>query len=235
MAQKDPYLPRTDAGKLSFLVNFDDKLSTYAATFGIAAGTITSVTDDTAMFKYMVDMQEKFKTFKQDITAYKNLLSEGPGGGATGPVPIIPVLAAPPTLVRIAIFRRIRELVAQIKANSNYTENIGEDLGIVGDEQTVEINKLKPELKSDIVAGHPVIKWTKGHADALDIFVDRNDGAGFVFLATDSHPDYTDTTPLPQGVESAVWEYQAIYKINDEQVGKYSESIKVTVSKKAGN
>ena len=82
MAQKDPYLPRTDAGKLAFMKNFDDKLSTYAATFGIAAGTITSVTDDTAMFKYMLDMQEKFKTFKQDITAYKNLLSEGPGGGA---------------------------------------------------------------------------------------------------------------------------------------------------------
>jgi len=235
MPQKEYYLPKTDAERLSFIENFDDKLSTYAATFGIAAGTLTSVTDDRLMFKYILDMQEKFKTFKQDITAYKNLLSEGPGGGNAGPVPIIPTLAAPPTLIRRAIFRRIRELVTQIKANSAYTENIGEDLGIVGDEQTVEINKLQPELKSEIVAGHPVIKWTKGHADALDIFVDRNDGAGFVFLATDTSPDYTDTTPLPQGVESAVWEYQAIYKINDDQVGKYSESIKVTVSKKAGN
>ena len=235
MAQKDPYLPRTDAGKLLFMENFDDKLSTYAVTFSIDAATITSVTNDRLMFKYMLDMQEKFKTFKQDITSYKNLLSEGPGGGLAGPVPIIPTLAAAPTLVRIAIFRRIRELVTQIKANSAYTENIGEDLGIVGDEQTVDINKLKPTLTSEIVTGHPVIKWTKGHAEALDIYVDRGDGAGFVFLATDSHPDYTDTSPLPQGVESAVWEYQAIYKISDEQVGKYSESIKVTVSKKAGN
>jgi len=232
---RNPYLPDSDTGKGAFLTNFDNKIGGYATTFGITPAELTSIHDDAVMFNYMLQMQEAYKTFKQDVTAYKNLLRDGPGGGTMGAVPVAPTLAVPPTSVRKDIFRRFGSYVTRIKGYGAYTEAIGEDLGIVGDEQTVDISKLKPELKSEIVAGHPVIKWTKGHADALDIFVDRNDGAGFVFLATDSHPDYTDTTPLPQGVESAVWEYQAIYKINDEQVGKYSESIKVTVSKKAGN
>ncbi len=231
------YMPTTDRGKADFLDNLAVKLPGHAATLGVDPGEITRIVEAAAMFNYVLDAQEAFKTFKQDLSAYKNMLRDGEGAGIP-PItafPVAPTLPVVPTLVKKGIFFSVREIVTRIKANSNYTTNIGEDLGIVGDEETVEINKLKPVLTSEMVTGHPVIKWTKGHADALDIYVDRNDGAGFVFLATDSQPDYTDTTPLPQGVDSAVWEYQAIYKIADEQVGKYSESIKVTMTKKAGN
>lgn len=233
---RKPYLPDTDQGKRDYLINFDNKLPTHAPILNITPAQLTEATNDAAMFAYVLNAQEAFKTFKQDLTAYKNFLRDGePGPPSLSPFPVAPVLGAVPTLVNKGIFGRNSRLVAHIKSEPAYTTAIGEDLGIVGDEETINVNQLKPVLTSEIVAGHPVIKWTKGHADALDIYVDRNDGVGFVFLATDSQPDYTDTTPLPQGVESAVWEYQAIYKIADEQVGKYSESIKVTVTKKAGN
>ena len=86
---------------------------------------------------------------------------------------------------------------------------------------------MKPILKTEMLGGHPVIKWTKGHADSLDIHVNRNDGAGFIFLATDTQPDYVDTTPLPAG--SASWDYKAIYSIADEIVGHFSDVVQVSV------
>ncbi len=176
-------------------------------------------------------MQEIYKTFKQDVTNYKNYIRDGvPGAPGQSPLPPAPVLPVAPALVNKGIFARIRRLVTQIKASNAYTEAIGEDLGIVGDEQTVNVHNLKPVLKSRMEDGHPIIIWTKGVADSVDIYVDRKDQAGFVFLATDSHPDYKDTFPLPAGVESAVWDYKAIYNIGDEHVGHLSDPIEVTVS-----
>jgi len=90
---------------------------------------------------------------------------------------------------------------------------------------------MKPVLKTRLELGHPVILWTKGHADSLDIYVNRNDGAGEVYLANDTQPDYTDTTPLPTGGASASWDYRAAYKIGDDQVGHFSDVVKVAVRK----
>jgi len=184
------------------------------------------------MFKYALQMQEAYKTFKQSISAYKNLMRDGDPDELLGALGTVPIIPAPPFNIYQGIFKRVRRLVAQIKAHQNYTIAIGEDLGIVGDEHVVDIHQLKPVLKSRLDAGHPVIIWKKGIAEALDIYVDRRDGKGFVFLATDNHPDYTDKHPMPKDVESIVWEYKAIYKIADKQVGKYSNSISVTVTRK---
>ena len=230
MARKKPYTPTTDAGKVIFLNNLSVKAPNHAVTLDISPATLTSLQNDAAMFSYTIAAQEAEKTYKQELSAYKNVLRDGPGGGPMPPFPVQPILAAPPTAVHKDIFRRVGKEVAQFKVHNNYEESIGEDLGIVGDEETINIHNLKPVLKSRLEDGHPVIIWQKGVADSIDIYVDRKDGAGFVFLAKDSYPDYTDTFPLPAGVESAVWDYRAIYNIEDDHVGHLSDPITVTVS-----
>ena len=231
---KVAFFPNSDQGKADWLDNFHTKLGGYATLLGVSAGEVTSVTNDTAMFNYIMDMQEAFKTFKQDVSKYKNYLRDGSHGAPIGDVPEAPTLPVAPTAVNDGIFTRTRKLVARIKTHSAYTEAIGEDLGIVGDEQVINIPNLKPELKSRLDANRPLIIWSKGPADSIDIYVDRKDGSGFVFLATDSQPDYLDTFPVPAGVASAVWEYKAIYRIGDEQVGQFSETVKVTVTRQVG-
>lgn len=75
------------------------------------------------------------------------------------------------------------------------------------------------------------IVWTKGDADCLEIWVDRGDGKGFIFLAIDSQPDYPDTTAsLPATGASAVWKYKGIYRLADEQAGQWSDIISTTVA-----
>ena len=225
------YIPWSEQGKAEFLDNLSLKIGSYEVVLGLSPADTTSVANDATMFNYLLDAQEAFKTFKQDLSLYKNILRDGPGGGPAGAFPVAPVLPPPPTPVNIAIFRRIRQLVARIKAAPGYTNPIGEDLGIIGDEQTVDIPNLKPILKSRLDVGRPLVVWTKGPADSIDIYVDRKDSAGFVYLANDSQPNYLDTFELPAGQNSAIWDYRAVYKIGDDQVGQFSDPIQVTVTK----
>jgi len=230
MAKSD-FVEKTDEGFETQVDNFCNKIDGYAASLGVGAGQVTSIKDDRNMFKFLMLMRESYKTKTQDVTRYKNILRKGPTGTPLGVVPFPPVFAASPAVVASNIEDRFRKLVAQIKASPNYNDAIGEDLGIVGDENAVDPSTLKPILIGALDAGRPLIKWTKGTADSIDIYVERIAGAGFTFLANDTQPDYIDTFPIPDGVTTAKWSYKAIYKIGDEVVGSYSEPISITVTR----
>jgi len=230
MAKID-FLERSDEGFETQLDNFCNKIDGYAATLGVGAAQIVSIKDDRNMFKYLMLMREAYKTKTQDVTRYKNILRKGPTGTPLGVVPFPPVFAASPAVVASNIEDRFRKLVAFIKAATNYNDAIGEDLGIIGDENEVDPSTLKPILIGALDAGRPLIKWTKATATSIDIYVERVAGSGFSFLANDSQPDYIDTFPIPDGVTSVVWKYKAIYKIGDEQVGMWSEAISITVTR----
>ena len=74
------------------------------------------------------------------------------------------------------------------------------------------------------------MKWTwQGYGEFLDMIelcVDR--GAGYQLLAYDTTPGYTDTTPLP--ATPAVWRYKAIYRIDDQRTGQWSDEVSITVA-----
>jgi len=146
------------------------------------------------------------------------------GGAKTTP----PTLAPAPAEVAADIFGRIAALAARIKKHPGYTESIGQDLSIIGAEQTIDFENLKPVLKLSLKAGHPNVGWTKQALDAVEIWVDRGSGT-FAFLAIDTVPDYLDTASLPAPGASAVWKYKAIYRLSDEQVGQWSDVAAIIV------
>lgn len=229
------FISKSDQGKATFLKNLALKLPGYATVLGLTPADVTSVVNDAAAFNRILDDQEAFKTYKQNISKYKDIMRDGPLGAPLGAWPVAPTLPAAPTVVSAGIFPRIRKLIGRIKATPGYTNGIGEDLGIVGDEQVIDIPNLKPVLKSRLDGGRPLIIWFKGSADSVNIYVDRKDGKGFVYLATDSYPDYLDTFPMPDDVPAVVWDYKAIYRIGDDTVGQFSEPISVTVTRQPGN
>jgi hypothetical protein len=54
---KIPFIPQDDQGKADFLDNLALKIGGYAATLGLTPAEVASVTQDAAMFNYMMDMQ----------------------------------------------------------------------------------------------------------------------------------------------------------------------------------
>ena len=225
---KGPYLPKDDAGKAAWLVNLANKLPTHQATVNLSAGDVSSAAADAAFFSYALGAQQQVSAFAQQWTAYKNAARSGTGA-SMGPVPTPPTLGAAPTAVAPGIFGRATALVARIKTAAGYTEAIGQDLDIIGAEQTVDVHNLKPVLQVEMQAGHPVVKWKKQGMDGVEIHVDRGTGT-FVFLALDTQPDYPDTAPLPAPGQSVLWRYKALYRLNDEAVGQWSDVASIAVT-----
>ncbi len=225
--KKGFYLPYDDAGKALWLDNFATELPNYAATLGITPVQLAQVQTDREVFSGIVTYLLNQKNVLEGITAFKNQVRNG-----RQPLGIIPAFGATPALPPNAlndVFGRVRQLVRTIKGNENYNESIGNVLRIIGEESEDDVNTWKPILKVQIQAGSPNILWVKGNSSGIKIWVDRGDGQGFRFLAIDTSPDYLDKHPLPAQGQTALWRYQAIYILKDEEVGEISDILEVSV------
>jgi hypothetical protein len=225
------YIPNSDADRGIWSSNFSTKIGTYAAVVGITSAEVASVQKDIAMFIYMLNMQEAYKQTLNNITAYKSLLKHAVARQHLGAIPTPPILATPPAAVPEGVFDRISKLVKRIKASTSYTDAMGQDLGIVAPIQRTDVNSLQPDLMVKLDAGRPHIKCAKGVADAIDLYVDRKDGAGVILIGRLLKTDYMDTTNLPANTMLAEWDYKAMFVIGNDPVGLMSPVVSIIVKK----
>ena len=228
---KDFYIPNGDAAKAIWLNTFSQKISlpgspgtTVGEDLGLTSAEVTQAEADALMFAFCIQNQDSFKNEREERTNYKNLVRDATEGEPMDEYPTSPPVS-PPSPVPQGVFKRIPELVRRIKASANYTTAIGEDLGIIGDEQEFDPNELKPELELLVLGSGVLVKWRKGFAEGLRIFVDR--GTGYILLAMDTEPDYLDTVAMPAA--ATTWKYKAIYEIDGEEGGQFSNEVQVQV------
>lgn len=224
---KDDWLPTREDQFLPWFNNFNAKLPGYAVTLDLSAGDLTTVDDDTAMVTFAVNGVAIFKAEQKEWVDFKNLELYGPLGGPTPAAPTIPTIT-PPTLVAPGIIRRTRDLVLRIKAHPNYTEVIGEDLGIIGAEQGAA-DEIKPTGKAKALPGAEVlITFVKAGHDGVDIESQRAGETTWTYVAFDGFSPYTDTRPLLVAGQPEERRYRLRYRDNDVPVGDYSDVFVVT-------
>jgi hypothetical protein len=220
------FMPSTDGGKADLLDHVASTLPHYAALLEVTIEDLASFQADALAFRYTLKSLVDMQAYAHHWTEFKNLLRDGGPGSADWVV--APMLVEPmPAAVSPGIIPRLSTLVAHLKSHKNYTSAIGLDLGLIGTTTVEDPSTWKPILTAQNKAGHPIIAWTKGAAAALEIWVDRGDGAGFTFLTINTEPNTSDSQPLP--TTSAVWKYKAIYRLHDEQVGQWSDVLSITV------
>jgi hypothetical protein len=220
------FMPNTDGGKANLLDHVASNLPHYAALLAVTNDDLASFQADALAFRYTLKSLTDMQAYSHHWTEFKNLLRDGGAGSADWVV--APMLVEPmPAAVSPGIIPRFSTLVAHLKSHKNYTSAIGLDLGLIGSTTVEDPSTWKPILTAQNKAGHPIIAWTKGAAAAIEIWVDRGDGAGFTFLTINTEPNTNDSQPLP--ATSAVWKYKAIYRLHDEQVGQWSDVLSITV------
>ena len=231
------YIPSTDNELKAWLENFNTKLPAHSATFGITAGQLASVNADQLNFSYWLDQTILFRDEKEERVSYKNSLRDGPIGAPASTPPTAPVIPAAPAAVLPGIVSRMREMVQYIKNHPAYTNSIGQDLDIIGAEQTTQRNSLKPLIKLVKTGAGVEVQWKKSVAHALRIEKQVAGGTGapnlpapaggsWTLLAIDTEPHYMDTTPA---TTPATWKYRAVYLINDEIAGQWSDEAQISV------
>ena len=146
--------------------------------------------------------------------------------------PAAPALPTVVPAVAPGIEVRFRALVKLIKANPAYNTAMGQALGIEGPQQTPpDLTTFQPDIDVYMNGANVFVDWSWGgyanYLDMCEIQVDRGDGKGFVALAFDTTPGYTDTAPIP--ATPAKWTYRAIYRVNDAQVGLWSKLVSLIV------
>jgi hypothetical protein len=88
---------------------------------------------------------------------------------------------------------------------------------------------IQPDISATINGTRVDVGWDWGgfanFLDQLELEVDR--GQGFVLLAIDTTPGYTDSQPFPAA--PVKWTYRAIYRLGDNRVGQWSKPVSITV------
>ncbi len=217
---KSYFLPPSESGKRAWLNNFAGKISKYAALVGVTPAEVTQLAADALFFNFVCDAHNQHTKTTRDWTSYKQQAAHG---NALGDVPVTPDLGTPPPTVPPDIFGRATRMAVRIKKHPACTASMAQDLGIVGAEQVIDPNSQKPVLTLSLWAGHPHISCPKAGVDSLEVLVDRGDGKGLLQLCIITIFEFTDNTPLPAPGASAAWKYKAIYRVNDAQVGEWSD------------
>lgn len=228
---KKPFMPTTDLEKKQWLDNFADKLPNYAAKYNISAEEVTDMENSALYFSYWLNGKNQTDEHNKKFTQFKNELRDGIPAGATPSIPpVAPVLGVAPTAVAPGIFVRAGALGNVIKSKHNYTVADGIDMGLEGAEDSSVPEDMKPVLKIRLVeGGKPEVMWKKLGMDGIELWVDRGTGT-FSFLSIDTVPNYIDTHALPAAGQTAIWKYKAIYRLDDGQVGEWSDVVSQTVT-----
>jgi hypothetical protein len=226
------YLPNSDADRCIWINVFALKLAIYGPALGVTAAELLAVQKDSAAYQYVVGLIENHRQYISSLTGYKNMMRHAVSDQHIGALPVLPVLATPPPVVPEGVFDRISRLVARFKKTTAYNDTIGADLGVIAPTPAiVDVATLQPELKIKLDVGRPHLKWVKGYSDAVDLYVDRNEGNGFILLGRLLKNEYIDITPIGVGKIFDQWAYRAMYVISDQPVGLYSDPKTIDIKK----
>jgi len=222
------FLQKNDEKFAVQLTNFSSKLPGYKDIFSISDAELAEAEADSVYFTWAVTSAKKITDYKKSWIGFKNILRLDTGNPELNPVPETSTITPIPDEVLPGIQSRFLIQAKRIKAHKNYTEAIGQNLGIEGTfSNRMPLENVQPILKAVMNGGRVNLQWKKSTYDA--IIIEKDTGSGFVFLDKDLRPNFVDTTPLPAGNESAVWRYRAMYMFKDEKVGNWSDVVTITV------
>jgi hypothetical protein len=230
MAKSD-YINQNDDAFAAQMQAFKNAIAAYAVLLGLTPAQVSAQAADADYFSYVIACRDIIRNANSQWSNWKNLLRAGgdlPPSGA----PVAPVLPAAVPAVAPGVEVRFRALVKQIKGNPAYNEAVGAALGIEGSTQTApELATVQPNIDATVSGNQVNLSWgwqgLAAFLDMIEIVVDRSDSKGEVFLANDTTPNYTDTTPFPS--TPTKWTYRAIYRVADSRVGQWSKPVSVTV------
>ena len=125
---------------------------------------------------------------------------------------------------KTASLTNIRAGAQRDKKSVTYTTEIGEDMGIIGDEDSIDENTAKPILTGKKKeTGYEISFSLLGHFDAVKIFRTRPGGIK-TFIAIDTSSPYLDAEPMVNGTIYTAW-----FMMGDDTVGLESNALTVSI------
>lgn len=217
------WYPTRESELVQWHAQFVAALGSYSAALGIAPAVVTQASVDAGNVAMVLTAVEAATNYRSEVVAFKDQMLHGLINTPTPPAPTLPdeITFAPGTLGNIEA--RTRQLVAQIKANPAFTQQMGEDMGIfpvvtpVGD----------PSCTAQALTGHQVaIRVLKGGNTAVVLWRQRGGGA-WEQIAILTTATYTDQDPPLVGNNPEERSYRVQGYVNNAPAGPYSVVVTV--------
>jgi len=225
------YYPSRAGDQIPWLTNFQAKLPGYETTLNLPSAHVDACVASCNFAIYVLkDWLPAVREFGPAATSAMELLLSGSGPTAvalpTFSAPALPtgVAAVPP-----GALTRVFDMAQLVKASPGYTPTIGNDLGIIGEEDSTSLDGVAPQVKvklqPDAVAE---LQFGKKTAEGVNIYSMRGTETGWQFLARDTYSPYIDNRPLLVAGTPEVRRYRVRFVVDDAEVGEPFE-ITVTV------
>lgn len=222
------YLPTSESLLVIWIQTFAAALATHAATLGIDPATLIIVGNDRDSILLLVNASEEYKNNSSEVIAFKNDVLYG-DEGALPATPTLPAAIVPPLGALNGIVSRIRRLVQQIKSHDNYSEAIGQDLGVIGPDPPPP-GEIKPTGEVTALPNfQSLIEFVKGDHDGVDIESQVGTETTWTPLAFDGFSPHIDTRPPQTPNTPEQRRYRLRYRDSDVPVGVFSDTLTVTV------
>ncbi len=200
--KKKRYIPDGDPKLKLWMQTFKTNIALKAATLGLAPAEVTELQN------WCDDIISKINDVSVAKAAYKQSVSDKNGQ-------------------RKISVDGITNKATGIKTLVTYTPGIGNDLGIIGEDDGFDPLTFKTKLKAIIYTDHVVIEFMKDQTDGINIYSRMKGAADWAFLALDTQSPYIDNRPLQTPGKPETREYMGIGVINDQQLPLHSEIISV--------
>jgi hypothetical protein len=225
MANNDWY-PKRMADRIPWHANFDVQAQAKGTTYGLSAEDKTDILNDADNVPLIVNYVEASRAFAQSVTEWAEIMFNAPIGAE---LPSLPSAPSPPIFAdgsKPSIVPRTRQHGGIIKADADYTAEVGESFGIIapapGPAEAPSISR------AEALAGTSQVRLSldKGSYDV--IAVDMRRGAEpWVQIGVSQTATFVDTTaPLAAG-QPEQREYRVQGMQNNLRTGDVSPAVSV--------
>lgn len=224
------FYPVSEADQIPWLYNYKAKIPTHGPTCGLGTSELASTAYDLTNLIWLLEVwTPAIRQDAKEATAYKNLMFTG--SGPTVALPVATVFTSPPTIVTPGALKRLFNQIARMKkAVPGYTVSIGQDLGIIGEEDSTEhpVPEFDLSVEDGVACRCVRINFTKfGHGGVR--IESRRGGGAWEFVTVDTLKPYLDERPLLVAGAPEMREYRLRFWDQGEVNGDWSAVQKVTV------
>lgn len=224
------YFPASEADRVVWLTHFRAKLPIHGPSVGLSAEEIANILADIDFYVWILQtFNPAIQQNALESTVYKGIIATGTGSELV-PVPVPAVFDNPPAVRPPGVLTRLFNLVQRIKIGAGYTEAIGQDLGIIGSQDTTAhpIPDFTATTERGAATERVKMVFTKYGHDGVSIDSRRNNGA-WEFLAIAMVKPWYDERPLLDPAAPEIREYRVRWWDKGAANGEFSPVQKVTV------
>lgn len=217
------WFPQSLAERAAWFQNFASEFENLGTGLGFTAPEIADVTADNISVQQLAQWAVTVDSFSKGMTAFRREVLEGNDGDPPASLPTPPDFSDA-TIVNPGIFERLDKLVKRIRVAPNYSEEEGQQLGIIGPKSDpIAPGTHPPVLKLTALPANVVnVDFKRGSSDGIQVQTQLDNSGTWTTVGTYFKSPAAVTIPEgPNGLPRSV-QVRARYVDGNTPVGDYS-------------